>query len=246
VTATPSEATPAPSPVGALSGLRWHPTPIAPGTLLHDDGQRLWAVPLHGSPRLLWSHPKQDVYMIASAPGGTELAIVGGPVVRNVSVLYLLGSDGSVTAVRETTGGWSIWTPIFVRAPNEPHGQIRLYWVEPSDGKFDLTTDTLLVRVMEYDPSGVHEVQVPLLWGTTPFEFSAYPGDTTSIRVAFRADNVPTRYEILRNADRTNGGTASSPTVWGYWHTITDTDVDTGVAWLSPDEYVVEQATRRM
>jgi len=64
--------------------------------------------------------------------------------------------------------------------------------------------------------------------------------------VAFRADNVPTRYEILRNADRTNGGTASSPTVWGYWHTITDTDVDTGVVWLSPDEYVVEQATRRM
>ena len=57
-TVTPSEATPTPSPVGALSGLRWHPTPIAPGTLLHDDGQRLWAVPLHGSPSLLWSHPK--------------------------------------------------------------------------------------------------------------------------------------------------------------------------------------------
>jgi hypothetical protein len=27
--------------------------------------------------------------------------------------------------------------------------------------------------------------------------------------------------------------------VWGYWHTIADTDVDTNVAWLDPEHYVL-------
>lgn len=236
---TAPEAQPSPGPVGPLSGLEWHPTPIAPGTLLHDDGQRLWAVPLQGPPEPRWTHPKQNVYMIASAPGGTEIAIVASPPAQNVSFLYLLGADGSVSTVRETTTGWSIWTPIFVRAPTEPQGEIRLYWVEHSDGEFDMTTDTPVMRVMEYDGTGVHEVRVPLLWGTAPFQLSAYPGDTTSTLVGFRRNNIPTRYQILRNADRTDGGSASSPTTWGYWDTITDTDVYTDVAWLSPDEYVV-------
>ncbi len=189
------------------------------------------------SPLLIWSHPKFDTYMLAAAPGGSELAIVGsaGP----SSFLYLLGPDRAVTAIREVRSGWDIWTPIFVHAPTDPGGPLRLYWVEHSDSLFDVGTATPLMRVMEYDGSSVHQVAVPLLWGEAPYAMDAYPGDTTSTLETFRTENIPTRHQILRNGDQLSGAKASSPTTWGYWAAVSDTDVDTGVAWLSPTEYVV-------
>jgi hypothetical protein len=173
-------------------------------------------VPLRGSgARVLWVHPPWDVYGIAAAAAGREIAIVTGGPKPTSSYLYLLRSDGSVILVRRTTDTWSIHTPIFVRAPEAPSGPVLLYWVEHSDGEFDMSIDTPLLRVMETDGTMVREVRLPLMWGTAPLALAAYPGNTTSTLVAFRADNVPTRYQILRNADRTNRGTAPSPVVWG-------------------------------
>ncbi len=237
-------AVPLPEPAGPLGGLHWPAPSLQPGTLLHDDKVHLSAVPLSdGQPQVLWSHPEADVYRFAASPDGRELALAVGirsPSGVNSTVIYLLGDDGSVLTVRRTPGYWSVASMVFVRAPTDLKGPVRLYWTEASDGsKFDMTTDSYPTRVMSYDGSTVQRVDVPMPWGQSALLLDAYPGNSTSTLMAFRRDNIPTRYQVLRNNDMSAGATLSSPTTWGYWETIVDTDLPTQVAWLSPDEYVV-------
>ncbi len=233
-----------PGDVGPLGGLRWPAPSLQPGTLLHDDKLHLSAVPLSGGrPQVLWSHPKADVYRFAASPDGRELALavgVGKPSGTPSTVIYLLGDDGSVLAVRQTPAEWSIASMVFVRAPTDPKGPVRLYWTESSSGStFYMTTDTYPTRVMTYDGATVRHVDVPMPWGQSALLLDAYAGNSTSTLMAFRRDNIPTRFQVLRNNDMSAGATLSSPTTWGYWETIVDTDLPTQVAWLSPDDYVV-------
>lgn len=234
---------PLPGDAGPLAGLRWPAPRLAPGTLLHDDTKHLSAVPQGGGqPRILWSHPAADVYRVAAGPDGRELALAVGNKSNGVdsTILYLLGADGSVLTVRETAPFWSVASMIFVPAPTHPKGPIRLYWTESSSGGTGNTgTSTFPMRVMTYDGSSVQRVDVPLLWSQSPRYLNAYPGNSTSSLMIFRLQDIPTRFEVLRNSDHISGATLSSPTTWGSWQTITDTGLDTQVAWLSPDDYVV-------
>ncbi|MEW6060011.1 MAG: hypothetical protein AB1551_07740, partial [Actinomycetota bacterium] len=106
------------------------------GVLLHDDGRRLWAVPLDGKPELLWEHPPAHVYQIAAGPGGRTLAysvMLRGRTAKDPSyVLYLLDSDGTVRTVDVVRNYLSIESPVFLRAPTDPEGPVRLYWIRAS------------------------------------------------------------------------------------------------------------------
>ena len=181
-------------------------------------------MPLHGGqPRILWSYPKADVYSVAASPDGKEPALAVGVTDHsgiNSTVIYLLGDHGSVLALRQTAQYWSVGSMVFVHAPTDPNGPIRLYWTESSDASFDATTDTFEMDVMTYDGSTVQHVSVPLLWGQSPALLDAYPGNSTSTLMAWRRENIPTRYQVLRNNDMNAAATLSSPTTWGYWETI--------------------------
>ncbi|GIU98831.1 MAG: hypothetical protein KatS3mg014_0447 [Actinomycetota bacterium] len=96
-------AEPLPEPLGPLAGLTWPAGSVPEDVLLHDDGRRLWAVPLEGEPELLWEHPAAHVYEIAAGPGGRELAYSVELPVRRARdpsyVLYLLRRDGKIETV---------------------------------------------------------------------------------------------------------------------------------------------------
>lgn len=233
---------PLPGDVGPLGGLQWPAPAIAPGTLLHDDMQHLYSVPLSGGqPSVLWSHPKADVYRFAASPYGKELALAVGAKSKSVdsTIIYLLGADGAVTTVRKTPGSWGVGSLIFVRAPTELKGPVRLYWTETLGGStYESGTGTLLMRVMTYDGSVVQRVNVPMMWGQSPLYLDAYPGDSTSTLIAYLA-HESSQFLVLRNNDQASAATLASPTTWGSWAPVTITDVGTQVAWLSPSEYVV-------
>ncbi len=206
--------------------------------LLHDDGTHLWDVPLSGRPRVLWTHPRVDVYQIAAAPDGIELAYsVGLPGGRG-SVLYELMPDGRIRAVATASDGTSMVSPVFVRPPTDPTGPLRLYWVARASTALDPATQTPRLSVMTLGPRAPEPVVVPLRWGEAPFELSAYPGTPAIALMVFRRDNIPTRLEVLREDDLYAGARESSPTVWGYWQSVANTDVEAGVAWVSPTTYV--------
>ncbi len=228
-----------PPPVGPLAGLRWPAGALRPGMLLHDDGTRLWPMSLAGSRHLLWTHPAAYVEAIAVAPNGDSMAyaVITGSAGSGGGILYELLPDGSILTVDRTKPYDFISNPVFVRAPTDPEGPIRLYWMRLSED-FDQSVAQIPNQMMTLGASGPVPVEVPLRWGTSLYRLNAYPGAATSTLTLFRRENMPTRYEVLRDSDNA-GGAASSPTVWGYWDSATDTDVDSGVAWMSPTEYVV-------
>ena len=235
-----SPASRLPSDQGPFAGSSWRPQTIPVGSLLHDDGSRLWAYAPSGRRSLVWSHPRAPVYELAADAGGKTIAMVVGSSEIDGAYLYLLEPDGSVVPVRRVGGGWDIWAPIFAKAPTRPRGPTRIYWTEHSAGEFDPATDTPIMRTMTFDGRRVGPVGVPLLWGQAPWRLDGYPGNSTMSLTLFRRANVPTFHEVLRNDDLTSGGDDSSPTELGYWQEITNTGSETGVAWLLPDRYVVQ------
>lgn len=240
--ATLPSSSPATRPTGPLAGLSWPAGSIHAGMLLHDDGTRLWSVPLHGSPEALWRHPAAGVYEIAAAPDGSSLAYSVQLPLQSAEdpsyVLYLLDSDGSIETVDVVDDFRSIETPMFLRAPTDPKGPVRLYWIR---GSQDVSTETgrLETQVMMLGPGGPEPVAVPLRYDEAPFEIHGYPGAATFALTIFRSNNVPTRLEILHNRDLYRHAQAASLTLWANNEAGPDTDVLTGVAWVSPIEYVV-------
>jgi hypothetical protein len=234
------EGIPLPEDQGPFGGLTWHPRAVGAGSLLHDDGSHLWAYRPTGIRSLIWSHPPASVYELAADVYGRTIAVVVGSRAIEGAYLYLLAPDGSVDAIRRVSNGWDIWVPIFAKAPTRPRGPTRIYWTEHSADGFDPATDTPIMRVMTLDGDRVKEVSVPLLWGQAPWRLDAYPGNSTMSLTLFRRSNVPTYHEVLRNEDLVSGGSDSSPTELGYWQQIANTDSEAGVAWLSPDTYVVQ------
>jgi hypothetical protein len=229
-----------PSDQGPFAGLHWNPLSLRPGSLLHDDGRRLWTFSPGGARSLVWSHPRAAVYELAADVDARTIAMVVGSGRIQGAYLYLLQRDGSVKAIRRVSGGWDIWVPIFAKSPTDPHGPTRVYWTEHSPGLFDRGTDTPVMRTMTYDGSGVSPVRIPLLWGEAPWRLDSYPGNTTMSLTLFRRSNIPTFHQVLRNEDLISGGASSSDLQLGYWQQIADTDSEAGVAWLSPNRYVIQ------
>lgn len=160
-------------------------------------------MPLNGGrPTVLWSHPLADVYRLAATPDGKELAMAVGAKNVDSTIIYLLGADGSVLTVRKTPTSWAVASMIFVPAPTDPKGPVRLYWTESSGGDaYDTGTNTFPMRVMTYDGSSVQ----------SPVYLNTYPGNSTSSLMVFRLSDIPTRFQVLRNNDLISGATLSSP-----------------------------------
>ncbi len=246
---TPSDAAPRmPEPVGPLAGLTWPAGSVPENVLLHDDGRRLWAVPLQGTPELLWEHPPARVYLIAAGPGGHQLAYSVELPARRARdpsyVLYLLDRDGSVKTVDVTYEWRSIESPVFLQPPTDLDGPVRLYWIRMGQ-EISRETGRLDSQVMVLGDEGPLPVELTLRHEEAPFAIHGYPGSWLFHLALFRRSDVPTRLEILEVIDWAHGPEyEASLSEWGRLDSPINTDIYTGVAWLSPLEYVVPIAQR--
>jgi hypothetical protein len=154
------------------------------------------------------------------------------------SVLYHLREDGSVETVDVVRNHMLLEYPVFMRSPLHPKGAIRLYWLRTGQD-IDWETGRLESEVMVRD-GDVKSVSVPLRYGEGVFAIHAFPGNATFTATLFRRNNVPTRFEVLGNVDHKYD--IGSPTRWTSFEHRAQTDSPIGVAWLSPEEYVVPVA----
>ena len=232
-------------PLGPLAGLRWPASKLPAGALVHDDGSRLWIVPLHGRPYVIWRHPRVPTYEIAAGPGGHELALSLSFENENPhkisSILYLLRPDGSIQTVDATYGFWSIETPTFIRAPTDPRGPVRLVWIRFDAGAMNPATDAIRSGVYMSVDGRPSPVAIALRDTEAPLGLASYPGTDTFSMSLFRVNNAPTRYEILENSDISGAGRKHKGLLrWSAFDSVANTDVppDDGPAWIRPGEFV--------
>ena len=244
--ASTQRASKLPDPIGPLAGMTWPAGSVPTRVLLHDDGRRLWAIKLSGARKVIWKHPQAKVVDIGVAPDGKELALSVALLPNNAKspsfVLYLLRSDGSITTVDVVRNFKSIDYPIFLRAPTQLKGPIRLYWVRTGE-QVDFDTGRLNTQVMVLTGRGPQPVRIPLRFSEAPLGIFGYPGMPTLTLSLFGQGDVPTRLQIIKNVDYTQS-TKRSLTLWGSHEFRAATDVFVGVAWLSPTDYVIPVAQR--
>jgi hypothetical protein len=207
------------------------------GDLLHDDGVRLWRVPLSGEPEVVWKHRKARVYELAAAPDGLSLAYSvtadpPPPPTAPSSFLYLMRHDGSVRTVDTIDHYGNVESPIFLRTPSQEHGAVRLYWIRSRES-LQRGTEHLQKQVMTLDRGVRRPVRIDLRDNEAPDRVTGYAGSPMSALTTFRHDNLPTRLEVLRLEQ------SPRPTFWSELGTAANTDDFAGVAWVSPREYVV-------
>lgn len=193
---------------------------------------------------MLWRHPTANVYEIAAAPDGKSLAFTVKLRFESAEdpsfVLYLLGPDGTVQPVDVVRDFGHIATPTFLRAPTEPEGSVKLYWVRGNQD-VDPATGRLGGQVMVLASEGPEPVVVPVRFREAPFQLFGYPGAATFSLMLFHTNDVPTRFEVLVNRDRFRNATDASLTLWADNEPRIGTDLSS-VAWLSPTEYVIPVA----
>ena len=235
-----------PQRTGPLAASRWPAGSVTPNVLLYDDGRRLWAIKVSGKRKMVWRHPPARVLHIAASPDGNELAISVALLPNNAkrpsSVLYLLDRDGSIKTVDVVRNFKSIDYPVFLRAPTQLKGRVRLYWIRTGE-EVDFDTGRLDTQVMVLTSKGPQRVRIPLRFSEAPLGIFGYPGMPTFTLSLFGQGDVPTRLQIIKNVDYTQS-TKRSLTLWGSHEFRAATDVFVGVAWLSPTDYIIPVAQR--
>lgn len=244
---TASTAAGVPQDVGPLAGLTWPGEPVPVGALLYDDGEALHSVTLDGERTLVWDHPKVvlDPLGLAASAGGEQVAMSVslrfGEESDPFSVIYLLDRDGSVRVVDAPDRFRSAGYPVFMRPPTEHDSPPLLYWLRLG-GNIETATGRMDTEVMVETPDGPATVTVPLRHHEGPFALHAYPGASTFTLSLFRHNDVPTRLEILRNLDYLASAEETSLLTWSDNEHRANTDIFTGVAWLTPNRYVIPVA----
>lgn len=77
-------------------------------------------------------------------------------------------------------------------------GPISLYWLRQATD-VDCVTNRNRSQVMALTANRIWKVQVPLRYSESPNDSHGYPGGPTfTLTVAF-TDDIPTRYEVLKN-----------------------------------------------
>jgi len=237
-----------PDPAGPLANGRWPAGSVKAGSLLHDDGRTLWAVGLEGGRRALWRHPRASVHRIVASPNGRQLAIsvLVTPPPRSTrspsGYLYLLDADGRVKTIDVLRNHGYATSPIFLRAPTENQGKVRLHWVRMWED-IDGNTGRPLRKVMLLDQGRRKRVATAFRYGEAANAITGYAGSPLFAATLYRRDNLPTRLEIVRSSDYAFLK-STSLTFWTQFTRIADTDLFTGPAWISPREYVVPVAHR--
>ena len=215
-----------------------------PDDLLYDDGTHLWAYRLTGKRRLIWNHPTVQVAVLAAGPGGRDLAlsINLNPTGRSQpsSVLYLLGSDGSIRVADAVNHFAYIGSAAFLRNISETGGTARLYWVRWGD-EISKSAGGLDNQVMVDAGGQPISVSFPLRLGEAPFQVAGYPGGVGITVAIYRHVDVPAQYEVLKNAGTTD---VSSPFHWGEFTSRGFTDSNLDIVWINPSEYVRSRIRR--
>jgi hypothetical protein len=228
--------------VGPLANLQWTGGEVPVGALLHDDGTTLWSVSIDGDWTALWRHPLVNPLFVAAGPDGRGIALsvlVSTEAADEISaVLYFLEVDGEVRTVDAVDDYGSIESPIFLRPPTDPTSEPLLYWIR-FWGDVSPETGRLHTEVMVETQDGPAEVLVPLRYHEAVFALAAYPGAATFSLTLIRQNNVPTRLEVLQNEDYWRSAQDSSLLLWTDIETRANTDAFTGVAWLTPQRYVI-------
>ena len=190
-----------------------------------------------GSRRSIWTHRKARVYEIAAAPDGRSLAYSvtadpPPPPEKASSFLYLMRPDGSVQTVDTIDHYGNLESPIFLRTPSAEAGPVRLYWIR-SHESLQRGTARLQKFVMVLDRGARRPVRVRLRNNEAVDGIWGYAGSPMSAITTFRHDNLPTRFEALR--------VEQSPRVteWSELGSVGNTDDFSGIAWVTPREYVV-------
>ncbi len=232
---------PAP-PEGPFDGLTWPGGNVPVNALLYDDGFTLSSITLDGTVTELWDHPDVYVREVSPGPGGAAVALAAEPYSDDVTqisaILYLLQPDGTIETVDAVDGFRTLESLVFVRPPTEPDTPARLYWTRFS-GEIEGLTGRMLNDVMVATDDGPKQVTVPLRDHEGVFGFYAYPGAATFALSLFRHNDVPTRLEILHNWDFFASSDDASLLLWSDNEPLVNTDLFTGVAWLTPNTYVV-------
>jgi len=228
--------------VGPFAGLSWPGGRVPVGALLHDDGTTLWSITLDGDRTAVWEHPQVYPESLAAGPGGARVAmsvLLPSETTDDLSsVLYVLEEDGSIRTADAVKGFLTLESPMFVRPPTEPDTPPRLYWLRFGE-TVSFATGRLNTHVMVETEKGPAEVVVPLRNHEAVFGFNSYPGAAIFTITLFRQNDVPTRLEILRNLDYSRSATDASLLLWSDNESRANTDIFDGVAWLTPELYVV-------
>jgi len=246
-TAASTAAGGVPQDVGPLAGLTWPGGPAPAGALLYDDGEALWSVTLDGERTLVWDHPQVvlDPLGLAASAGGEQVAmsvnLPFGEETDPFSVLYLLDRDGSVRVVDAPDRFRSVEYPVFMRPPTEHDSAPLLYWLR-FGGNIETATGRMDTKVLVETPGGPVAVTVPLRHHEGVFALHAYPGASTFTLSLFRHNDVPTRLEILRSYDYQPSADETSLQEWSHLQPEANTDIFTGVAWLTSSRYVIPVA----
>ncbi|GBD85020.1 hypothetical protein BMS3Abin02_01419 [bacterium BMS3Abin02] len=233
--------------VGPLAGLSWPGGRVPVGALLHDDGTTLWSITLDGERTALWEHPQVKPEALAAGPDGARVAMTVLLPAQSTddwsSVLYVLEEDGTVGTVDAVDRFLTLESPMFIRPPTEPDEPVLLYWL-----RFGETVSTATGRmdthvIVETD-TGPAEVTVPLRHHEEVFAFHSYPGAAVFTITLSRQGDSPTRLEILKNRDYWRTAKDASPLLWSDNEFRSNTDIFDGVAWPTPDLYVIPVAQR--
>ncbi len=221
----PTTSTAASNSTPNLLGSHWPATAVAPGTLLYDDGTRLWGYRLDGRRRLLWLHPKLRVVTVAASPIGHELGYVAGS--GNRQAVYDLRPDGRITTLY---AGQLYQQPVFLRPPGNRAAQPRWFFTTSDSGARRLW--------MQTSPDTSAAVAVQLHGGETPDVATGYPGSANSELTVLRQVGPPT-FEMLYDQDM---GLRGDVLHWSRFLSIGQSDGDFPPAWLTPRSVLVASA----
>jgi len=234
-------------PVGPLAGLSWPGGRVPTGALLHDDGTTLWSITLDGERTVVWEHPQVEPLSLTAGPDGARVAMSVLLPAQSTddwsSVLYVLEEDGTIRTADAVKGFFTLESPMFIRPPTEPDTPARLYWLRFGE-TVSFATGRMDTHVMVETDQGPAEVTVSLRHHEAVFAFYAYPGSAVFALSLFRQGDSPTRLEILKNRDYWKSATFASLLLWSDNESRANTDIFDGVAWLSPDLYVIPVAQR--
>jgi len=231
--------------VGPFAGLRWPGGRVPAGALLHDDGTTLWSITLDGERTAVWNHPKVAPLEVAAGPGGVRVAmsvLLPSETTDDLSsVLYVLEQDGTIRTIDAADDFVTLVSPMFVRPPTEPDTPPRLYWLRLGE-MVSTKTGRLDTRVMVETDQRPAKVVVPLRYHEAVFAMQSYPGAVQFTISLFRQNDVPTRLEIVENKDFNRLATDASLLMWTDNEFRANSDIFDGVAWLTPELYVVPVA----
>jgi hypothetical protein len=109
----------------------------------------------------------------------------------------------------------------------------------------DPRTGQLPTEAMTFTGTSIVHISIPLRHNESLTTLNGYPGgDRFTVILGRPQLDDPTQFEVLTNKDADGLTRAASVSSWSNFAPRAETDVNVGVAWLSPSDYVVPVWTK--